>query len=475
MTEEPWKIKENWEWVEIKDLGEIISGGTPSTKEASYWGNEVNWISPSDLTGYTKKTISKGAKNITLKGLKNSSARVMPAGSIHFSSRAPIGYVVISSEPISTNQGFKSLVPSEGIYSDYVYYYLKSAKQLAERVATGTTFKEISGTAFGKLPFPLPPTNEQKRIVAKIEELFSELDKGIENLKTARAQLKVYRQALLKQAFEGNLTAHWREQNKDKLESADQLLERINIKKYNKDGLPELPSFWQWIKSGNLFSMVTSGSRGWAKYYSDSGALFIRIGNMDFDCLKLDLSDPQYVSLPESAEGKRTKVQEGDFLFSITGYLGMFAISQKLDEAYVNQHIALARPIEGFNKEYVGYYIIAKTGGHFHLNGLTKGAVKAGLRLDDIRSFPVPFCGLLEQEKVVEILKERLSIIDNVEQTIDLELQKSQSLRQSILKKAFSGQLVAQNPKDEPAHVLLEHIRAEKTSAAKTKTKRRVA
>ncbi len=151
----------------------------------------------------------------------------MPAGSVHFSSRAPIGYTVISAESLCTNQGFKSIVPYDGIFNGYVYYYLKASKQLAEQVATGTTFKEISGTAFGKLPVPIPPLNEQKRIVAKIEELFSELDKGIESLKTARAQLKIYRQAVLKHAFEGKLTADWREKNKDKLESADLLLKRI--------------------------------------------------------------------------------------------------------------------------------------------------------------------------------------------------------------------------------------------------------
>jgi len=190
--EDSWDIPESWEWTEIKSIGLVVSGGTPSTKEPSYWGDEINWISPADLTGYTNKTISKGAKSITEKGLENSSAKLMPAGSVHFSSRAPIGYVAISSESLCTNQGFKSLVPAQGIFNEYLYYFFKAAKHLAEERATGTTFREISGTAFGKLPFPLAPHNEQLRIVAKIEELFSELDKGIESLKAAREQLKVY-------------------------------------------------------------------------------------------------------------------------------------------------------------------------------------------------------------------------------------------------------------------------------------------
>jgi len=220
-------LPESWIWTIVSELGSVVSGGTPSTKEPRYWGSDTAWISPSDLTGYSSKFIAKGAKSISLEGLKNSSAVIMPAGSVHFSSRAPIGYVVISANAISTNQGFKSLIPALGIFSEYIYYYFKSARQLAESLATGTTFKEISGAAFSRMPVPLPPELEQRRIVAKLEELFSELDKGVENLRTAQQQLKVYRQALLKHAFEGKLTAKWRAQNPDKLESSEALLARI--------------------------------------------------------------------------------------------------------------------------------------------------------------------------------------------------------------------------------------------------------
>lgn len=361
-------------------------------------------------------------------------------------------------------------------------------------------------------PVFLPPLPEQKRIVAKIEELFSELDKGIESFKTAREQLKVYRQALLKHAFEGKLTAAWREANKDKLETADALLKRIQteraerykqqvkeweqaVKEWEKSGkkgskpgkpsvpkelppltaeelaeLPQLPDGWGWVRSGELFESVTSGSRGWAAYYSDSGALFIRITNMDFNTLELDLRPKQlqHVSPPKGAEGLRTKVMEGDFLFSITGYLGMFAIAPLLDESYVNQHIALARPVGGFLKQYFGYYTISHVGGIRHLNRQTKGAVKAGLGLDDIRNYPVPMCSLPEQEQIVQNLESRLSEIDNLDQTITNALQQAETLRQSILKKAFSGQLVSQDPNDEPAAALLARIKAERAAHGKT-------
>lgn len=137
---------------------------------------------------------------------------------------------------MATNQGFKSIVPSSGVFNEYVYYYLKGSKQLAEKRASGTTFLELSGKAFGALPFPLPPTNEQHRIVAKIEALFSELDKGIESLKTAREQLKVYRQVVLKHAFEGKLTARWREENMGKLEPIEKHIGKVLAPKQPRGG-----------------------------------------------------------------------------------------------------------------------------------------------------------------------------------------------------------------------------------------------
>ena len=227
----------------------------------------------------------------------------------------------------------------------------------------------ISYDEISEYPIKLPPLPEQHRIVAKIEELFSSLDKGIETLQTAQQQLKIYRQAVLKWAFEGKLT------NKDVTEG-------------------ELPEGWKWLKSDALFSFVTSGSRGWAKYYSDSGSIFIRITNLNFDTLKLDLRPEkiQYVNPPENSEGIRTKVQEGDFLFSITGYLGMFAIAPKLESAFVNQHVCLCRPKKGFNQKYVGYWIISKSGAHHYLNKHQKGCSQGRVNFGRSKKLPRTFC-----------------------------------------------------------------------------------
>ena len=223
------ELPKGWQWTTMEDIADVIGGGTPKSKEKRFFdGGEIAWLTPADLSGYTAKHISRGARNITEAGLNSSSAKLMPAGSVLFTSRAPIGYVAIASNEISTNQGFKSFVlKSKEISPDYVYWWLKGNKQLAESFASGTTFLELSGSKAKKLPIPIAPPEQQKRIVAKIEELFSHIDAGIEALKKAKQLLKQYRHTVLKAAVTGELTKEWREANKAKLEPASQLLERI--------------------------------------------------------------------------------------------------------------------------------------------------------------------------------------------------------------------------------------------------------
>ena len=163
-------LPDNWVWCRLRSLGTIVGGGTPSTLNAGYWNGEIPWLSPADLTDYHEKYISRGKKNITTAGLTHSSAALMPAGSILYSSRAPIGYVVIAQNAISTNQGFKSLVPVINGLSEFLYYVLIAVTPDIKRRATGTTFKEISGTEFGETLIPLPPLLEQRRIVQTIAQ-----------------------------------------------------------------------------------------------------------------------------------------------------------------------------------------------------------------------------------------------------------------------------------------------------------------
>ena len=171
-TEEPFKIPDSWEWVRLGHLGQITGGGTPRTdKSANFADNDIPWLTPADLSNQKGVFISRGRRDISEKGLLSSSARILPEGSVLFTSRAPIGYVAIAANDISTNQGFKSIIPYDIHTNHYIYYYLKKEARSIDAKAPGTTFREISGAKLAIEPVPLPPLAEQKRIVAKIEGL----------------------------------------------------------------------------------------------------------------------------------------------------------------------------------------------------------------------------------------------------------------------------------------------------------------
>jgi type I restriction enzyme S subunit len=184
--EKPFEIPESWEWVRLGEVGSIVGGGTPKTAVKEYWeGGTIPWLTPADLSNYTDKYISRGKRNITPLGLKESSAQLMPKGTVLFSSRAPIGYTVIAQNEISTNQGFKSCIPFIIDMNEYLYYYLIYSAKLINENASGTTFKEVSGTEVSKLILPLPPLAEQKRIVEKVDMMMEILDK-LENELTTK-------------------------------------------------------------------------------------------------------------------------------------------------------------------------------------------------------------------------------------------------------------------------------------------------
>lgn len=199
------EIPQGWEIKTLGEIGKVISGGTPSTSNKDNFDGEIAWITPADLSGYKEKYISKGKRNLSEQGLKNSSARLLPPNSILFSSRAPIGYVAIASNALCTNQGFKNLIPNGNVSSEYIYYFLLHSKRLAESVASGTTFKEISAASFSKLPIPLPPLATQNQIVQILESKFAHLEKLAQFVNASLENLQRLKSSLLNQAFKGEL------------------------------------------------------------------------------------------------------------------------------------------------------------------------------------------------------------------------------------------------------------------------------
>ncbi|HDV2854879.1 TPA: restriction endonuclease subunit S, partial [Escherichia coli] len=175
--EKPFELPEGWEWVTLATVGEIVGGGTPKSDNPQFWAkNGIKWITPADLYGLKGKYITSGARDISPAGLSNSSARLMPKGSVLFSSRAPIGYVAIADAELSTNQGFKSCVPYIKESAEYIYYFLLASAKKIDAEARGTTFKEVSGAIVSKILLPLPPLSEQLKIVSRANELMSLCD-----------------------------------------------------------------------------------------------------------------------------------------------------------------------------------------------------------------------------------------------------------------------------------------------------------
>lgn len=169
----PFNLPDSWIFVRLKHIGEVVGGGTPKTNISEYWDGSIPWITPADLSGYENIYISTGSRMITEIGLKSSSAQILPQNAVLYSSRAPIGYTAIVANPISTNQGFKSVVPYDFSMSIYLYYCLKARTPDIIQRATGTTFKEISGSEMAETIIPLPPINEQKRICGKATQLLA--------------------------------------------------------------------------------------------------------------------------------------------------------------------------------------------------------------------------------------------------------------------------------------------------------------
>ena len=190
-------MSSEWKTFVLRDVASIIGGGTPSTKEATYWDGNIPWLTPKDLSSHTGMYVKRGERSITKAGLDGSSAKIVPPGTVLFTSRAPIGYLAIAEQAISTNQGFKSLVLNTEQDNRFFYYLLRFHTPDIEAIATGSTFKEISGSALGSFEVTIPSYGEQ----TKIADILTTLDDRIELLRETNATLEAIAQALFKSWF----------------------------------------------------------------------------------------------------------------------------------------------------------------------------------------------------------------------------------------------------------------------------------
>ncbi len=190
-------MSSEWKTFVLRDVASIIGGGTPSTKEATYWDGNIPWLTPKDLSSHTGMYVKRGERCITKAGLDGSSAKIVPPGTVLFTSRAPIGYLAIAEQAISTNQGFKSLVLNTEQDNRFFYYLLRFHTPDIEAIATGSTFKEISGSALGSFEVTIPSYGEQ----TKIADILTTLDDRIALLRETNTTLEAIAQALFKSWF----------------------------------------------------------------------------------------------------------------------------------------------------------------------------------------------------------------------------------------------------------------------------------
>lgn len=496
-----WTIPINWEWVSISQISSIISGGTPSTKIEQYYNGDISWITPADMSNHRDVYISKGRRNITQEGLDNSSAQILPRGTVLFSSRAPIGYVAIAANDVTTNQGFKSFIPENGISSKYLYYWLVFAKPFAEKLASGTTFLEISGRNSALLPFPLAPEYEQKRIVEKLDETFSELDAGVKELELAQKKLTQYRHSLLKSAVEGGLTQKWRNENKEKIdETGEELLERILIERRQRweqqkleefkakdktppknwqdkypepvkpdtSNLPELPQGWTWASLSQLVEIIQIGPFGSLLHKSDYIAGGIPLINpTHIKNLMIEPDNNLTITEEKRTALNKYAMSEGDIIIGRRGEMGRCALVTDNENGWLCGTGSLfIRLLKSLNPEFYTWVLSSKRTKDY-LAEVSVGTTMQNLNQKILHSIPVPLLSRAEQTAASEILHNEYERIDRQIQDIEIALKQSNAQRKNILKSAFSGQLVSQNASDEPASVLLEKIKKEREELAK--------
>ncbi len=390
----------------------------------------------------------------------------------------------------------------------FLYLCLQPFLNAINAETSSVTVKHLSSKTVEEIPLPLPPLMEQRRIVTKIEELFSELDKGVESLKTARAQLNLYRQSVLKHAFEGKLTAQWREENKDKLETPEQLLARIKqerearyeqqlqewkaaVKKWGESGksgrkppkpknlLPITVSpvqnpFWTRLSLNELAAEAVLGkmldqekNTGTSRYY---------LGNINLRWGKFDLENLKTMKVEEN-EIQRYSLAKGDLVICEGGEPGRCAVWEGTDHTMLIQKaLHRVRFTESYSP-YFAYYFMTYAASSGLLSPNFTGSTIKHLTGKGLGNVLFPLCTLAEQNQIVHLLDRSFNLCDELDRQIELEIRRSDALRQSILKKAFSGQLVPQDPNDEPASVLLDRIRAEREQVSKNnhskKTKKR--
>ena len=414
-------IPKHWQ---IKKLGEVCfttSGGTPSRGNKSYFKGKIPWVKSGELN---KGIITDTEEKISAEAIKNSSAKVFPAGTLLIALYgATIGKLAFLGVDAATNQAICGIYKNESIDSDYLYYYLFSKKPSLVKQGIGGAQPNISQGILKNLDLPIPPLPEQQLIVSKIEELLSDLDNGKQQLQIAQLQLKVYRQSLLKWAFEGKLT------NKNITEG-------------------ELPNGWSHFQIKDVADTFGGYAFKSGEFLSKGKYQVLRMGNVRPGILRYAES-PVYLNVVDESVLNRALLKLDDVIITQTGTrqkrdYGFTVLIQKTN-LLLNQRIAAIRFREIYLPKFFLYFSWTDSFKDQFFANETGNVGQGNVGMRAVTETLIPYCSLAEQQLVVDELESKLTVCDKIEEAISQSLLQAETLRQSILKKAFEGKLVSLN------------------------------
>ena len=377
-----------WQVKRLDEVSSVVNGGTPKTKVDKYWNGQHYWVTPAEMGKRSSLFISETKRKLTDEGLKNSSAQLVPPLSVILSTRAPIGHLVINTEPMAFNQGCRGLVPSENLDYKFLHYFLFNSVDLLNSLGTGATFKELSAGKLKEVQIPLPPLPEQKRIVAILDEAFAGISQAVanaeKNLANARELFESYLNNVFAQKGEG-----WVEKTLgevcDNLDSR-----RVPITKAKR-------------------------SSGEIPYYGASGIVdYVAEHIFDEDLLLV------------SEDGANLLARTYPIAFSISG------------KTWVNNHAHVLRFKAAQSQKFIEYYLNS-----ISLDQYVSGMAQPKLNQKSLNSIMVPFPDLSIQEKIVKNFDELIKETSRLETIYKKKLTALAELKQSILQKAFTGELAA--------------------------------
>ena len=377
-------------------LGSLIAsqtgGGTPSRQNPAFWTGPIPWASVKDFAeGGTELLATE--ERISLQGLQASATNLIPANTPIVCTRMAVGRVAIAPMDVAINQDLKALTPARGVSTRYLLRLADYAKPKAEAVSVGSTVKGIKVSDYLNIRLPIAPLSAQP----KIAEVVDTLDAAIRGTEAVVAKLWAMKQGLLHDLLTRGIDANG--DLRPPHPEAPHL--------YHQTPLGWLPKEWGFSALGSVTTLITSGSRGWARYYADDGQLFVRSQNVRMG--RLDLTDRQHVQVVASAEGARTGLEASDFLVTITGNgVGNACVvpSDWEEVAFVSQHVGLIRFFDKSLGCFAGRYFVEGAPGNRQILDAQYGQSKPGLSLSNLRDLVMGIPPEAERSRLLDTLSE---------------------------------------------------------------------